>query len=67
VKVRKSGRWIYVKKKARCPEEVEVWKRYTLKKIFKADSVKEAKEEAKDHYDDEGYKGIRIIKVRLLR
>ncbi len=66
VKVRKNGRWIYVKKRALCPEETEVWKRYKLKKIFKADNVKEAREEAKDHYDDEGYKEIRIITVRLL-
>jgi hypothetical protein len=67
VKVRRNGRWVYIKKRSRCPVKVKVLKRYILKKIIKADSVKEAKEEAKDYYEDEDYKGIRIIKVRLLK
>ncbi len=67
VKVRKDGRWTYIKKRSRCPEEVEVWKRYNLKKIIKADNPREAREEAKEYYDDEGYRGIKILKVIRLK
>ncbi len=67
VKVRKDGRWTYIKKRSRCPEEVEVWKRYNLKKIIRADNPKEAREEAKEYYDDEGYRGIRVLKVIRLK
>jgi len=67
VKVRKGGRWIYINKKAKCPEKVEAWRTIKVIDVFKEADSKSAVKKAKEHYKDKGYKYLKLIAVKKIQ
>ncbi|HDP79530.1 MAG TPA: hypothetical protein ENN21_01665 [Spirochaetes bacterium] len=67
VKERKDGRWVYVKKKQKCPEEVEGWRTVRVSDVFNAKDAKTAIKESAEYYKEKGYKYIKLVLIKRMK
>jgi len=67
VQERQKGRWVYLKKAAKCPQEVENWKSIEVKDVFKGENQREARKRAIDFYKERGYKIVKVSSIKIIR
>jgi hypothetical protein len=67
VKERKAGRWVYLKKKIKCPKRVKKWKVVELTDVIVAASLKKAYQVLRIKYRKRGYTRIKILKAKRIK